>query len=98
MATTIAEFLVLLVQIILARDILQHVAHEVKVAKYLLVTIAATIPTFILTQRLQYNVFINLVITAVVFFGIYVLILYAVKDELLNRALDNKVTRRLIRK
>ena len=98
LATTIAEFLVLLVQVILARDILQHVAHEVQVAKYLLITIVAVIPTFILTQRLQYNVFINLVITAVVFFGIYVLILYVVKDELLNRALDNKVTRRLIRK
>lgn len=98
MATTIAEFLVLLVQMILAKDILQHVAHEVQIAKYLSVTVTAAIPTSILTQRLHCNVFINLVITAFVFFGIYILILYAVKDELLNRALDNKVTKRLIRK
>lgn len=98
MATTIAEFLVLLVQIILARDILQNVVHEVQIAKYLSITVVAAIPTFIITQRLHYNVFINLVITALVFFGIYVLMLYAVKDELLNRALDNKLTRGLIRK
>ncbi len=98
LATTIAEFLVLLVQIILARDILKNVAGEIHFIKYLLITAAVSIPTLILTQRLHYNVFINLVITAFVFFGIYVLILYAVKDELLNRALDNKLTRRLIRK
>lgn len=98
LATTIAEFLVLLVQIVLARDILQNVARHIQIAKYLSITVAAAIPTFILTQRLECNVFINLVITAVVFFGIYVLILYFVKDELLNRALDNKVTRKLIRK
>lgn len=98
LATTIAEFLVLLVQIVLARDILQNVAHDIQIAKYLSITLAAAIPTFILSQHLRYNVFINLVITAIVFFGIYVLILYAVKDELLNRALDNKVTRKLIRK
>lgn len=98
LATTIAEFLVLLVQIILARDILINVAGEIHFIKYLLITAAASIPTLILTQRLHYNVFVNLVITAFVFFGFYVLILYAVKDELLNRALDNKFTRRLIRK
>lgn len=98
LATTIAEFLVLLVQIVLARDILKNVAGEIHFIKYLLITAAVSIPTLILTQRLHYNVFINLVITAFVFFGIYVLILYAIKDELLNRALDNKFTRRLIRK
>ena len=98
LATTIAEFLVLLVQIVLARDILQNVAHDIQIVKYLSITLAAAIPTFILTQYLRYNVFINLVITAIVFFGIYVMILYAVNDELLNRALDNKVTRKLIRK
>lgn len=98
LATTIAEFLVLLVQIVLARDILKNVAGKVHFIKYLLITAAASVPTFILTQRLYYNVFINLLITAPVFFGIYTLILYAAKDELLNRALDNKLTRGLIRK
>lgn len=97
LATTIAEFLVLLVQIILARDILQNVAHDIHIVKYLSITLGAAIPTFVLTQHLRYNVFSNLVITAILFFGIYVLILYAVKDELLNRALDNKVTRKIIR-
>lgn len=97
LATTIAEFLVLLVQIVLARDILQNVARDIQIAKYLSITLAAAIPTCILTQHLRYNVFINLVVTAVVFFGIYVVMLYILKDELLNRALDNKFTKRFIR-
>lgn len=98
MATTIAEFLVLLVQMILAKDILQHVYHEVQIIKYLSITGLAAIPTLIITQVLHYNVFVNLVVTAIVFFGTYTLILYALKDELLNRALDNKLTRRLVRR
>lgn len=97
LATTIAEFLVLLVQIVLARDILWHVVGDVHILKYLSITVVSAIPTFLLTQQLRYTVFINLVVTAVVFFGIYVVILYILKDELLNRVLDNKFTKRFIR-
>ena len=97
LATTIAEYLVLLVQIILARDILKNVAHDIHLIKYGLITAASTFPTIIITQRLRYNVFINLVITAFVFYGIYALILFIVKDELLYRVLDNKMTRKFFR-
>ena len=97
LATTIAEYLVLLVQIILAHDILKNVAHDIHLIKYGLITAASTFPTIIITQRLRYNVFINLVITAFVFYGIYALILFIVKDELLYRVLDNKMTRKFFR-
>jgi O-antigen/teichoic acid export membrane protein len=97
LATTIAEYLVLLVQIILARDILKNVAHDIHLIKYGLITAASTFPTLIITQRLHYNVFINLVITAFVFYGIYAVILFIVKDELLYRVLDNKMTRKFLR-
>lgn len=97
LATTIAEYLVLLVQIILASDILKNVAHDIHLIKYGLITAASTFPTLIITQRLHYNVFINLVITAFVFYGIYAVILFIVKDELLYRVLDNKMTRKFLR-
>lgn len=98
LATTIAEFLVLLVQIVLARDILKNIVHDINLIRYGLITAVSTFPTIIFTQRLHYNVFINLVITALIFYGIYVVILYFVRDELLSRALDNKITRKLIRR
>lgn len=98
LATTIAEFLVLWVQVILARDLLANVKQEVHILKYVIVTLIAAIPTVIVMQFLGDHSFINLVITSIVFFGIYVVELYIMKDELLNKILDNKITWKLIRK
>lgn len=98
LATTIAEFLVLWVQVILARDLLANVKQEVHILKYVIVTLIAAIPTVIVMQFLRDHSFINLVITSIVFFGIYVVELYIMKDELLNKILDNKITWKLIRK
>ena len=98
LATTIAEFLVLFAQIFLARDLLVNVKTEIQALKYIIATAIAVIPTAIITRYIGERYFINLVITSVVFFGIYVLELYLIKDELLNRMLDNKITKKLVRR
>lgn len=95
LATTIAEFTVLIVQIILARDLLVNIAKEIHVFKYMIITMIATVPMVIIMQFTGNNAFVNLVITSFAFFGTYLLELYIMKDELLNKALNNKLTGKL---
>lgn len=98
LATTIAEFLVLFAQMIFARDLLANVKAEVHALKYIVLTALAALPTLFLMRFTGEKYFLNLVITSMVFFGIYALALYVLKDELLNRVLDNKITRRFVRR
>lgn len=98
LATTIAEFLVLFVQMIFARDLLANVKAEVHALKYIVLTAFAAIPTTFIMSFTGEKYFINLVFTSMFFFGIYALALYILKDELLNKVLDNKITRRFVRR
>lgn len=98
LATTIAEFLVLLVQMIFARDLLVNVKAQIDAVKYIVLTALAAIPTIFIMRFTGENYFANLVVTSMVFFGIYALALYLLKDDLLNRVLDNKITRRFVRR
>ena len=99
LATTIAEYLVLITQIILARDIItKHIWKKVNFARYGIISLLALLPTLAVSIIPVSNSFLRLVITAVIFFGIYVISLYIGKDKLLYKLLDNKVTARFIRK
>lgn len=98
LATTIAEYLVLVAQSVLGRDIVGQVIKRVAFFKYLLITLIALIPTGLATLLPVHNSFLRLVITSVIFFGIYAAELYIKKDELFYRLLDNRITRRFLNK
>lgn len=97
-ATTIAEFLVLFTQIILGKDIITQIYKNLKLFEYLILSIVSIIPIVILNHFYRPIAFINLVITSVIYFGLYIVILYFKKDTLLYKLLDNKITYKLIRK
>lgn len=97
LATTIAEFLVLFVQLILGRNVVLAAVKAMRFARYISFTIIALIPT-VLVRIIQIpNPFFALVLTAITFFGTYTIELFLIKDELLLKALDNKITGRLIK-
>lgn len=97
-ATMIAEYLVLVTQLILGRDVVGGAIKKAKFGRYGIMTVIALVPTIALTFLPVANAFLRLVITAVVFFGCYAFELYIKKDELFYRLLDNKITGRVIHK
>lgn len=98
LATMIAEYLVLAVQLFFGWDILRSVLRKVKLIHYILLSAIALIPTILVTRLPVSNSFLRLAITVIVFFGTYAIELYITKDALFFRLLDNKITRRFIHK
>lgn len=88
LATMIAEYLVLVTQLILGKDIVWDTFRHLSFLKYVAATAVATFVTFVLLKFLNFGMFVRLVISAIVFFGIYAVVLYLLKDELLRRALN----------
>ncbi|XME02231.1 flippase [Lachnospiraceae bacterium C1.1] len=98
MATTIAEFLVLFVQLILARDLLAGVLKKLDLLRYLLTSLLSLLPMIFLARLSVTNSFIRLAMTSIAYFGIYILALCILKDDLLYRLLDNKITGKLLKR
>ena len=92
-ATMIAEYLVLATQLFLGRDVVGESLKQVRYVRYGLTTAVALVPTVAATFLPVTNSFLRLVITALVFFGVYASVLYGIKDELFYRFLDNRFTR-----
>ena len=97
LATTIAEFLVLIAQLIFAKQYVAEVRKDVHVFKYLVFALIALVPTIFVSRVNISSSFIRLVITALVYFIVYGIALIINKDEMMYRALDNKVTGRFIK-
>ena len=82
LATTIAEFLVLLVQFIYTRDLLREIKNSFRWYYYVLLTcIAGGVAYFV--KLLWLNDFFILLISAIVFFGIYGIGLLLVREPIL---------------
>jgi O-antigen/teichoic acid export membrane protein len=98
LATTVAEFLVLIAQMILGRDVLSAVSGKLQFLHYFLFSIIAGLPTFFVFKMLKYPSIIRLMITFAIYLIVYCLLLYIYKDPILFKALDNKITKRFIRR
>lgn len=96
LATTIAEFLVLFTQIIFTKQLLRESYKEIHIFRYLVTSIIALVPTIFITRVINGHSFIRLLITAIVFFGVYGIILILRHDELMKKALDNKIVHKLL--
>lgn len=87
LATMIAEYLVLAVQLFLGWDVVREPLRNVDLKKYLMFTLIAVIPLLITFMLPVKVVFVRLVITAFVFFGVYILALLINRDELVMKLL-----------
>lgn len=96
LATTIAEFLVLVVQVVLGYEIIKPVLKDIRFSRYLLFTMISLALTIAISFVLVTSSFLRLVMTAIVFFGTYAICLFIVKDELFMKILDNKIVHKFV--
>lgn len=95
LATTIAETVVLLVQVFSCRKYFHHVLDHIHLGRYCLNVIPAAFASYTI-KYLSLSSFPALLLSAVLFFGIYAVLLFVEKDEMLARALDNRLTGRFL--
>jgi len=100
LATTIAEFLVLAVQLVLGRNIISSAAKDIRyrLFRYSYFSIIALVPTVLIKFLPLTNSFLILLLTAIMFFGMYATVLFFSKDEFFYEIINNKITGKLIRK
>ena len=81
LATTVAEFSVLVVQICILRKLLNNIKEEVHWIKICIPVVIATICSLMFKSVVQVkNNFILLVCSATIYFGIYGILLWIVKE------------------
>ena len=86
-ATLIAEVVVLIMQLVYARNIIKPVKRYIKLPKYVITGLIAAAPTFLIHLIHFPHPVINVIIESVIFFGIYAGILYAAKDRMITETL-----------
>ncbi len=87
LATTIAEFLVLLVQLAYTRKLLAEVKNEFRWYFYLVICIMAGICAYFIKYT-HMQIFLTLVVSSITFFGIYGLGLIIVKEPVVIDTLN----------
>lgn len=91
--TLAAEFVVLLVQYFALKDKLADIFKQISYTKVILATIAGTVAS-IWIDLLQLNSFLTLIISALLFFGVYYIFMLLLKDEMAFEVNDI-ITRKL---
>lgn len=82
LATTVAEFIVAVVQIYYTRSLLKDIKSGFKIWGYLVFTVIAVFASFWVRNLGVNSTFIILVISATTFFGTYAVGLLVIKDEI----------------
>lgn len=81
LATTIAEFMVLLVQVVYTRDLLWKIKRDFKILWYIILSIIAAGISYWIKMLNINSSFIILLLSAIIFFGIYGIGLLIIKEE-----------------
>ena len=94
-ATLMAELVVLLVQCVYLRDILRRITEQVSIGKVLTAAVAACAAGMSLKMVLELHVFLVLLISACLFFGLYGAALLVLKERFIKEMLESVVLRRI---
>lgn len=91
LATTCAEYIVLLAQLLLGRDVVGKAIKQVKYKRYIFATAIAAFLTALLTLLHIHYVLLRLIITAGAFFTIYAFEMHIIRDELFAKLMIRKI-------
>lgn len=80
-ATLVAEFVVLIVQCVFLKAVLKQIFRNVSFGKVIIAVLLGTIAGLLVKNTLKTGVFLVLVISACVFFGIYAAALLVMKEK-----------------
>lgn len=78
--TLVAEFVVLIVQLIYIKDNVKYLYANQGYLKLILALLIASLAAICIKCALH-GIFIKLVVSAIAFFGLYVVVLYILKEE-----------------
>lgn len=93
--TLVAEFVVLIVQMMYLKDNIKYLYSKQEYFKLVVALLFATIGAILVKVSVS-AIFIKLVISAIIFFGIYMLLLYMMKEKIVTENID-KISKKLIR-
>lgn len=88
-ATTIAEFVVLLVQCIYLKDMLSRIVKDISIRKVLIASAFAVAGVGVIKWINISNLYLSLIISAMVFFGIYGALLLIQKEQFVCETVKN---------
>ena len=83
LSTLICEIIVLIIQLYFARDLIKHLHNQLKLIRYIVYSIIASVPIFFLS-KLDLNEFIKMIIAVLIFAAIYLAFLHFSKDAIYN--------------
>lgn len=84
LSTTIAEYMVLIVQLLMVRRLIAFEIAKVKMLRYVISVIPSITITLLASRSLHFHSFFNLLVEAIIFGGIYLAIMIFIKDKYLN--------------
>lgn len=90
LATTIAEFIVLAVQLYYCREYLPYMKKQIHLFRYFIFSVLAMLSAVLLLKLQIASAFLRLLITVAAFGAVYGALLFASKDEFLTPALQNR--------
>lgn len=93
LATVIAEFLVLALQIIFLKDLLKRIRGDLRIGNYLTFTLISTMISYCVKMINIHSTFLVLVISACVFFIVYFILIVISKDPFFE-----EITKNLLKK
>lgn len=97
LATTIAEFMVLFVQIYYTKDFLKQLKQGFRMHRYIiLATISAILAFWVKFTHIQSS-FIRLVLSSITFFGVYMINLLITKEDIVLRMVDSMLIKLKLR-
>lgn len=89
LATTIAEFMVLFVQIYYTQDLLKQLKQGFRMHRYIILAIISAILAFWVKFTHIQSSFIRLVLSSITFFGVYMINLLITKEDIVLRMVDS---------
>lgn len=81
-ATLLAEFVVLAVQCMYLKKMLGQIVKEISVRENLVAALVASVVMLLMKHTIAFSTFVELVITAVLFFGLYGVILLVQREQI----------------
>lgn len=83
-ATVIAEYVVAIIQIYYAWDIMGNIVKEISYYKIIIANAFSTIVLIILKNSLQMNEILFLIVTSIIYYLVYISVLALTKDEMVR--------------
>lgn len=90
-ASSLAEFAVMIIQLYFLRTLMIPMFKQLAYGKFIIALVTATVGTIVLMDFMSAGSFVTLVLTAILFFGLYGFILLVTKEEFTKETINSLI-------